>query len=248
MKALVNTNQLSEITMLVSNEEGAKGLFAPNEGTPITLYEPKFGEPRVDSRIIAKELGVRHHTTFELIKDYADDFKTLGILRFQTEVIKGRGQPEKYAFLNEDQSYLLLTYSRNTEKTRALKLKLVIAFRSARQKAALHTQAYLPGYYELQETVEVLVQRAQKGGSQTDPGHFYTNIARLANQAAGIVVGIRDRLTWLQKLKLIHAQVIIQQALQRSLSAGGDHKAAYREAKEAVAQFSQHFLPSYQSA
>lgn len=67
-----------------------------------------------------------------MVKKYAGNFEQLGILRFETEEIKGRGQPEKFALLNEDQTYLLLTFSRNTAKVRQLKVNLVRAFKHAR--------------------------------------------------------------------------------------------------------------------
>lgn len=101
------------------------------------------GEARVDSRLIAERLGVRHKNTYDLIKRYEADFRELGILPFQTEEIRGRGQPEKFALLNEDQAYLLLTYSRNTKKVRALKISLVKAFRDARYQAGLDSMMRL---------------------------------------------------------------------------------------------------------
>ena len=73
-------------------------------------------EPRVDSRIIAGQLGVEHESFRKLIYQYQADFEEFGILRFEIGEIKGRGQPEKYALLNEDQSYLGLTYAQNTPR------------------------------------------------------------------------------------------------------------------------------------
>ncbi len=99
------------------------------------------GEQRVDSRVIAAHLGVRHKSSYDLIKRYEADFRSVGILAFETEEIRGRGQPEKFALLTEDQAYLLLTYSRNTKKVRALKVNLVMAFREARYGAACQVLA-----------------------------------------------------------------------------------------------------------
>lgn len=99
------------------------------------------GEQRVDSRVIAGQLGVQHKNSYNLIKRYEADFRGLGILAFQTEEIRGRGQPEKFALLTEDQTYLLLTYSRNTKKVRALKVNLVMAFREARYGTACQALA-----------------------------------------------------------------------------------------------------------
>lgn len=68
------------------------------------------GEARVDSRLIAEQLGNQHENTYGLVKRYAGDFRQLGILLFETGEIVGRGQPEQFVLLNEDQSYPLLTY------------------------------------------------------------------------------------------------------------------------------------------
>ena len=104
---------------------------------PMIQLVHSAGEARVDSRVIAEQLGVKHKNSYDLIKRYESDFRCLGILAFQTEEIRGRGQPEKFALLSEDQAYLLLTYSRNTKRVRALKVNLVMAFRDARNKAGL---------------------------------------------------------------------------------------------------------------
>jgi hypothetical protein len=96
-------------------------------------------EPRIDSRLIAQQLGVEHESFRKLVYQYQADFEEFGILRFEIGEIKGRGQPEKYALLNEDQSYLGLTYTQNTEQARTLKKKLVRTFGDYRRKLA--TQA-----------------------------------------------------------------------------------------------------------
>lgn len=99
------------------------------------------GEARVDSRMVAEHLGVAHKSTYQLLTNYACDFKELGLLPFQMESVKkegGRGSKlQKYALLNEDQAYLLLAYSKNTRKVRQLKLSLVKAFKAAREQAAI---------------------------------------------------------------------------------------------------------------
>ena len=66
-------------------------------------------EPRIDSRIVARELGVETKATHQLVDKYSTHFQELGILPFEMEEIKGRGQPEKFYLLNEDQTYFLMT-------------------------------------------------------------------------------------------------------------------------------------------
>lgn len=94
------------------------------------------GEPRADTRMLAEQLGIQHASAFKLVNDYQSDFEQLGLLRFEIGAVKEVGargtKHHKFALLNEDQSYLLLTFSRNTAKVRQLKVNLVKAFKQAR--------------------------------------------------------------------------------------------------------------------
>ncbi|WP_417219525.1 Rha family transcriptional regulator [Achromobacter spanius] len=103
--------------------------------TAITLQVVR-GEPVADTRVLADQLGLQHQNVFEMVKDYQSDFEQLGILRFETGEVKtaeSRGAKHiRFALLNEDQTYLLLTFSRNTAKVRQLKVNLVRAFKQAR--------------------------------------------------------------------------------------------------------------------
>lgn len=94
------------------------------------------GEPRVDSRLIAEQLGILHKNTRELIQEYLGDFEEFGKVPFETEASGKTNQPQKFVLLNEDQSYLLLTYAQNTEQARALKKRLVQSFGEHRRRQA----------------------------------------------------------------------------------------------------------------
>lgn len=101
---------------------------------PITTLR---GEARASSRHIAEALGNQHKNVMSLLSDYRAEFEALGILAFETEEITGRGQPAKYALLNENQCYFLLTLVRNSDTVVTLKLGLVQAFARARELAAV---------------------------------------------------------------------------------------------------------------
>lgn len=93
------------------------------------------GEPRIDSRIIARELGIEHETTQRLINKYSEHFQAFSQLRFENGVVNGHqggGNPQKYALLNEDQTYFLMTLVRNTVQSVGLKKRLVQAFSECR--------------------------------------------------------------------------------------------------------------------
>lgn len=149
---------------------------------------PTKAEPRVDSRLLAKHLGGNHANILELVTDYRADFEQLGVVRFQTEKpmpgSKG-GRPERFALLNEDQAYLLLTYRRNTAKVRAIKVQLVKAFAQARRAAAVRKTEYLPSYHAMQERIHALAE-----GSPNER-FIHMNVAKLVNKVAGIEAGQR---------------------------------------------------------
>ncbi|QHP92034.1 hypothetical protein EXE55_14405 [Burkholderia glumae] len=204
--------------------------------TALQLHQSR-GESRVDSRDLAHHLDIRHQNVRELIQDYADDFRALGILRFETGEIRGRGQPEKYCLLNEDQCYLLLTYSRNTDRVRALKLRLVIAFRDARSRQALHDGVYLPSYHALHDEVAEMARRAHEAGSMAGDEVFHCNVNKLANKVCGLRAGERGSLNPTQRAILTATQEVIRASLHRSMVAGSDHRAAYRAAKAAAEEY-----------
>jgi len=84
--------------------------------------------PFTTSKVIAENGLVNHHTITKLIQRYEEDLKEFGILRFEIEEIKGRGQPEKIYKLNEQQATLLITYMKNTLPVRKFKKALVKQF------------------------------------------------------------------------------------------------------------------------
>lgn len=182
------------------------------------------GEARIDSRVLAGHLGNKHQTVRELLTDYADDFRQLGILRFQTGEIRGRGQPERYALLNEDQAYLLLTYSRNTAKVRQLKVRLVQAFRQARQAQDLTQTEYLPTYHALHEEISALA------AGSTNERFVHVNVNKLVNKAVGIEAGQRDRLDLPRRSLVVAAQFLASMAMRGAT----DHKDGYSKVKIAL--------------
>lgn len=141
-------------------------------------------EPRADTRLIARMLGIQHPSIFAQVKTYRADFEEFGKVRFQTRPSPS-GQAEKFALLNEDQAHLLLTYSRNTARVRALKVKLVKAFRDARRAATIRQTDYLPGHHDLQHGIKALVQ------GHPNERWFYINAAKAVNKAVGIEAGQR---------------------------------------------------------
>lgn len=196
--------------------------FTLIEGVIITLTENR-GEARVDSRLIAQALDRPHASIQKLLTTYAADFQAHGILRFEIGEINGRGQPEKFARLNEDQSYLLLTYMRNTPRTRPMKGALIKAFAEARRAAELRAE-YLPTYHALHDQLHLLAS-----GSENERW-AHANLNKLVNRTAGIEPGQRPRADVPHKAMLIAAQHLAAQAMQGA----ADHHEGYARAKRAL--------------
>ncbi|HVT74379.1 MAG TPA: P63C domain-containing protein [Lacunisphaera sp.] len=87
-----------------------------------------------DSRDIAKLFGVEHESLRETIEAHIEQLTRLGIFRFETGKTQSRGRPEKFSLLNFDQIAFLLTVTRATEKTKEYRLRLIVAFREARER------------------------------------------------------------------------------------------------------------------
>lgn len=172
-------------------------------------------EARVDSRLLAQSLGIKHRNTFELVQGHKADFEELGILRVQTGEIKGRGQPEKFALLNEDHCYLLLTYSRNTAKVRALKVKLVKAFRDARRASEIRQGEYLPSYHALHDAIKL------KANGSPNERFMHINANKALNQLAGILPGNRAGAGQLQQSILAVGSAMAAKAVLESQDGHG---------------------------
>lgn len=107
------------------------------------------GEQRVASTEIAEAMGLQHASVIRLVRAHVDDFASFGRVRFQIAPFDTAGgkQSREVVYLNEDQCYLLLTYSRNSAQVRALKVAFVRAFGMARREGVAKS---LTAWQELQ--------------------------------------------------------------------------------------------------
>lgn len=94
------------------------------------------GEIRLDSRLMAKNLGIEHEVFIRTLRKYQPQMEELGLIRFENGVKSGaqRGKLPQYVMLNEDQSIFAATLSRNSDQVVAFKLALTKAFKEAREK------------------------------------------------------------------------------------------------------------------
>ena len=184
-------------------------------------------EARVDTRILARQLGNKHKPVIALIDKYLKSFEAHGQVLFKKadgDRKQGGGMAERYALLNEDQSYFLLSLSRNTDTVVALKSKLIKAFGQARRAADLRKAEYLPGYHDLHDTMHMLAN-----GSPNERW-IHSNVNKLLNKFAGIESGQRAAAGLPQQALLIVGQLV---ALNEAKGAT-DHHDAYPRIKNSL--------------
>lgn len=203
----------------------------------LDIVENEF---RIDSRLLAPELNHRHRTIFENILKYQAKFEEHGQLPFQTEAVSSgdsRGiKYQKYALLNEDQCYFLLTLMRNNDFVVDKKSKLVKAFREAKNQVTLRDMARIEGKVVRRtetEAIKSLVEYATAKGSNS-ANMYYSNITRMTNSFLGIESGQRDLLDHkkLQQIKV--AETIIEIAIRDGLKAELGYKEIYKLCKDRV--------------
>ena len=110
----------------------------------MTIVIIKDGDAVTTTLAIAEGTLSDHASVIKLVRTYQADLEEFGLLDFKSESTGGR--PTEYAFLNEPQSTLLLTYMRNTDIVRAFKKKLVREFWEMVQQRNQHAPA-LPADY-----------------------------------------------------------------------------------------------------
>lgn len=184
-------------------------------------------EPRVDTRLLARRLGNKHKAVLALLDRYLVAFKAHGQLTFKKEVGKrkqGGGNAERYALLNEDQAYFLLSLSRNTDTVVTLKSNLVKAFGNARRSADLRNTEYLPGYHELHDRLGTLA------AGSSNAHRVHQNANKLLNKFSGIEPGQRASAGLRNQAMLIIGQLVAAKATQGAT----DHHDGYQRIKTSL--------------
>jgi phage regulator Rha-like protein len=202
------------------------------EGSSMSLIEVKqVGyELRVDSRIIAKALGVDHKSTLQLIDRHQSSLKRFGTFTFK--MWKSGGRPTRYFLLNRSQAELLLTLTRNTPESVELKVQLIIAFDEARSSLEA-SNTYLPFYHQAHDSLQTLVDSS---GSSTPPAIHHMNFEKLINRHFGLSAGTRNEQPPEIKLMISAAMALSERIYKQALANGQNHKQGYQSVKEALEQ------------
>ena len=183
-------------------------------------------ESRVDSRLLAKHLGNQHRHVIALIKKFAEPFATFGKVFFEKapSSVSITGQRERFALLNGDQAFFLLTMSRNSDHVVDLKVKLIKAFSEARRVADQRQTEYKPSYHRLHDAVH------QLAGQSPNEKFVHINFNKLVNKTAGLEAGQRPKAGLSQQAMVIVAQAVATQAMQGAT----DHHDGYQLAKRSL--------------
>jgi len=136
----------------------------------LELVMTDAGEPRIESHLVAKTLGIEHESLMRAVNTYRSEIGALGILRFEIGEIKGRGQPEKYSLLNENQAIFVATLSRNTRQVVDFKLQLTKAFAAARHQ--LQEQEARQNAGAIHTLTEMFRPRALENLQRVPEGYF----------------------------------------------------------------------------
>ena len=133
----------------------------------------------VDSRLIAEDIGIAHNALMQNIRNHQSPIeKDFGLIQFENGIGTGN-RPIRFCYLTEDQSYFILTLSRNTERVMDAKAALVKAFSRLRQEQ-VKPQLALPQTYL--EALEALVASEKEKQALQIEAAVNAPKVKLANQ------------------------------------------------------------------
>lgn len=131
------------------------------------------GQALTTSAIIAEGVNVQHKNILAILRDYRSDFEEFGIFAFETRKLnEGRGRPETFALLNEQQATLLVTYCKNTEVVRKFKIALVKAFFEMRER--LHPTCPVAATQTIDAAQQLAVKKAVARRAKNVAVHYQT--------------------------------------------------------------------------
>lgn len=206
-----------------------KSLVRPENRQPDILVQHKQ-EPRIDSRLFAERIGIRHKNLYALIQKHKAGLRELGTLPFQTETCNHStgAAVNKFALLNSDQfDYMCrIVRGRDNERMNRFRLDVTKAFAKRRADEPVRRE-YLPGYHESRNGMKALGAKR----------HHYINLARAENRITGLADGERGSATAHQLGVLIVMQKIEQAAFEEAVCNGLTPTGAVREVSRRMEAF-----------
>lgn len=208
---------------------------------------------------ITLSVGVHneHRAVLQLIRLYKSDLEDFGTLAF--EMRKTKGRPQEVYFLNESQTYFLLTLMRNNDTVTRFKKELVKEFMRMRtylfnlvvQRQSEEWQLQRAnGKKQRKDTTDVIkdfVEYATVQGSK-NAVMYYGNITKMEYKALFVLQqkfpNVREFLNDKQLSHLRTAEHIVQEALRDGMAENMHYKEIYTLAKNRVEEFSKLVKPS----
>ncbi|HEJ9542417.1 TPA: Rha family transcriptional regulator [Proteus mirabilis] len=223
--------------MKLKNNSLNAGGFAHPEINQESILVQHRTEPRIDSRLFAARIGIKHKNLFELVKKNAKNLRQFGTLPFQTETCSHStgASINKYALLNESQFDFMcrIVRGRNHEQMTQFKLDVTKAFSKKRAAEPIRRE-YLPHYHESRDALRDL--GAEK--------HHFINLARTENRLTGLLTGERASADEQQLGLLVCMQKIEQAAFQDAIDSGLSATQALREVSKRIEQFASLMSPT----
>ncbi|WP_440863190.1 Rha family transcriptional regulator [Symbiopectobacterium purcellii] len=150
------------------------------------LVEIKKLDLVANTMAIAEGVKKDHDTIIKLVDRNKDDLEEFGPLGFEIRMVErsqGGGKPLRVAFLNEQQTTLLITYMRNNEVVRAFKKRLVAEFFRMRKALAGKKIDRNTARLEYRPMTDAIKHEREAQGKTIAPHHF-SNEADLINRIA----------------------------------------------------------------
>ncbi|MDC7221553.1 MAG: Rha family transcriptional regulator [Spirochaetales bacterium] len=207
----------------------------------------------VDSRVLAQEFGQAHRFTYELISNHKEQLERFGVLRFETVKPK-TGRPMKIFLLTEQQSLMLLTYTRSRKETDDLREKLIREFstmRMALMEVSLNkqNQAWLENRERGKLTrkdatgvMKTFIEYAKSQGSK-NADTYYMSFSKMENAALFFVMqkfpNLRDVMDNRQLSFIQGADTIVREAIREGMEKEMFYKDIYQLAKKRVLTYSE---------
>ena len=187
----------------------------------MSLVELKNEIPVTTSLIISEQTQNEHHSVIKLIRNHLRSLEKFGTCRF--EIYKTKGRPLEFAYLNEQQTTLLITFMRNSEIVVNFKVRLVeefykmknvlskISARQSDEEWRLNRDIGRIARIQETDTIKEFVEYAKSQGS-AKAEMYYANISKMENKGLFLIQekfkNIRDVLTGQQLQVLCSADQI----------------------------------------
>ncbi|MBT9432813.1 Rha family transcriptional regulator [Candidatus Sodalis endolongispinus] len=150
------------------------------------LVEIKKFDLVANTMAIAEGVEKDHDTIIKLVDRNKADLEEFGPLGFEIRMVErsqGGGKPLRVAFLNEQQTTLLITYMRNNDAVRVFKKKLVSEFFRMRKALAGKKMDRSTARIEYRPMTDAIKHEREAQGKTIAPHHF-SNEADLINRIA----------------------------------------------------------------